>query len=85
MNRIFIYIINIIKLTIYVNKFKSTQGLPPDYSVGFTFINGRLHHAVAIPVLNNWGVVNHSALYGHGVIVLPWSHKTTAEHLRSGL
>jgi len=71
-------------------KWRSTQRISPDYSLGFFFQRSHtygefmLQYALYTPVLNFWGSAEHIALFEHGTpIAMPWTHEQTAEYLRS--
>ena len=69
---------------IYSEKFKSAQGLPPDFSLALQFLNGEFQYGIYTPILNHWGAAEQMALYEPGCpITLPWSHEITVEHLKS--
>lgn len=71
-------------ITLYNQKFKSTQGLPPDFSLALQFLNGEFQYGVYTPVLNHWGAAEQMALYEPGCpITLPWPHEQTVEYLKS--
>lgn len=70
-------------IMLYFEKFKSVQGAPPDYSAGLVFKDGKFQYGLTVPILNHWGLANYAALSSGGVVILPWSHEISAEHLRS--
>lgn len=69
---------------LYGVKLRSTQGLPPDFSVALQFFGGEFQYGVYTPILNHWGGAEQMALYELGCpITLPWSHELTAKYLKS--
>lgn len=72
---------HIVKL--YSVKFKSTQGLPPDYIIGFRFSGMKIQYGFYIPILHNWGFAEYFGMLEGTPLILPWSHKETFEHLIS--
>lgn len=76
-------------ISLYNCKFKSTQNLSPDFSIGFRFGKtktggSKLLYALYTPVLNHWGAAEQIALYEDGYPnSLPWPHELTAQHLKS--
>lgn len=64
-------------------KFRSKQGLGPDFAVGIKMIDGRIIYAYLAPILNNLGYTEYFGLLERTPLVLAWSHETTAVHLRS--
>lgn len=70
----------IIKL--YAEKFRSEQGLPPDYQIALRFRNGELAYGFYLPVLNNWGTTEFLGLMREQPVILPWPHEVTAAYLR---
>lgn len=69
-------------ITLYNEKFRSTQGLPPDYTIGIKFLGSTMLYCSYIPILNNWGITEYLGLLERAPLILPWSHRTTVEHLR---
>lgn len=70
-------------INLYSKKFKSTQGLPPDYIVGFKFSGLKVQYGFYIPILHNWGFVEYFGMLEGTPFILPWSHKETLGHLIS--
>jgi len=69
---------------LYNKKFKSAQGLSPDFSLALQFLNGELQYGIYTPILNHWGAAEQMTLYEPGCpITLPWPHEMTAEYLKS--
>lgn len=66
---------------LFGERFRSQQGLPPDYQVNVKFAEGRVAYACFIPILNNWGGVEYMALMEGTPITLPWPHEDTCKHL----
>lgn len=65
-------------------KFKSEEGLSPDYSVYLGFVRGRFHAGCYTPRLNFLGAVEYasSALWKHQSIGMSWTHDEIALFLR---
>lgn len=71
-------------VSLYNKRFKSTQGLSPDFSIGLQFWQGEFQYGLYTPVLNHWGAAEQMALYEPGCpLTLPWPHELTAEYLKS--
>lgn len=70
-------------IRLYNEKFRSTQGLPPDYIVGFKFSEMRVQYGYYLPILNNWGFTEYFGILEGTPFILPWSHTETFEHLIS--
>lgn len=70
-------------IELYARKFVSTQGLKPDYSLGFNFDEkGRLTFAQYLPYLNNKGHTEMvSAILLGTPFIMPWPPEVTAKHL----
>lgn len=69
----------------YAERFRSVEGLPPDFSVGVKILEGRILYGCYIPVLNNWGFGSYGAIMGSKQmqpIIIPWPHEETVRHLR---
>ena len=64
--------------------FASTQGLLPDFRLGFQIENGFLMRGVYTPILNQLGFDADIAAVEGTPYVLAWTHESTAEHLRKG-
>lgn len=75
--RLFSWLINLA-----AEKFKSLQGMPPDYQLSLVFKGTSLQHGMFVPILNNWGATENYGLLRFGSLVLPWPHQATAMHLR---
>jgi hypothetical protein len=69
-------------ITLYGQKFKSEQGMPPDYMLSFVYRRKRLVYGSYVPVLNNWGFTEYLGLIENRPLVLPWPHEETLRHLR---
>ena len=68
---------------LYAEKFRSEQGLPPDYSVGLRISQQKnLRYGTVIPILNNAGVIDLLSITEGTRFSLPWSHEVTLAHLR---
>jgi len=72
-------------IELYAEKFRSEQGLPPDFQLALRFRKGQLVFGMFIPILNNWGATEFLGLMGEQPLILPWSHETTARYLRGEL
>lgn len=71
-------------VSLYNKKFRSTQELAPDFSVGLQFWRGEFQYGLYTPILNHWGAAEQMALYEPGCpTTLPWPHELTAEYLKS--
>ncbi len=71
-------------ISLYNKKFKSTQGLSPDFSLALQFLDGEFQYGIYTPVLNHWGGTEQMALYESGCsTTLPWPHELTVKHLKS--
>ncbi len=67
----------------YNEKFKSKQGLPPDFKISLMFQGGEFKHGMYIPILNHWGSAEEMAMYEDSCpITLPWPHELTAKYLK---
>ncbi len=69
---------------LYTEKFRSTKGLPPDYSLEICIRGGRIAFGAFIPILNQIGTMEWLALFmpkSKGWNLL-WSHEETARYLR---
>lgn len=69
-------------ISLYAVKFKSVQGLPPDYLVAFTFVGTNIRYGCYVPILDHWGFPSYLGLLGDDYMVLPWPHEVTAEYLK---
>lgn len=70
-------------IALFNAKFKSAQGLPPDFEIFVRFTSGLLVYAKYIPILNMWGGSEYAAIDELTPFVLPWPHETTVKHLLS--
>jgi len=71
-------------VSLFNRKFRSTQGLMPDYKVSLVMMQGYVLHGLYTPVLNHWGGAEELALYEPNMpIALPWPHEKTIEYLKS--
>lgn len=71
-------------IQMFAEKFKSKQGLPPDFMFSSRFRNGEFVYGKFIPILNNWGTTEYHALEGEQPFTLPWPHEKTVRHLTGG-
>ncbi len=67
---------------LYADRFRSDQGLAPDYMIGAVIKQSRWLYAVYVPILNQWGVDQQLCLLEGTPLVLPWPHRETVRHLR---
>ncbi len=71
-------------VSLYNQKFKSKQGLPPDYNVSIVMVGGNIMHGLYTPILSNLGGAEQMAYYYKDApLSLPWSHEKTIEYLKS--
>lgn len=70
-------------ISLYADKFRSDQGLPPDYQVALRFWGGKLAYGFYLPILNHWGATEYLGLMGEQPVILPWPHEETVKHLFS--
>ena len=64
-------------------KFRSNEGLPPDYQIGFRFAHFTgLLYGYYLPILNQWGFTEYFGLMEKTPLILPWPHEETVEYLR---
>lgn len=68
-------------IALFNTRFRSTEGLLPDFQVGFKIRSGKFVYGMYVPIINHWGTAEYFALLGVGSIALPWSHEETAGHL----
>ncbi len=53
-------------VSLYNDKFMSSEGLPPDFSLALQFLNGEFQYGGYTPILNHWGAAEQMVLYEHG-------------------
>jgi len=70
-------------VALYNRKFRSIQGLPPDYMIGIRFHDGRMLYGYYVPILSQWGFTEHFGLVEGTPLILPWPHEETVRHLAS--
>ncbi|MGC9968356.1 MAG: hypothetical protein ABSC29_01325 [Minisyncoccia bacterium] len=74
-------------VTLCGNKFRSIQGLPPDFHLSLGFCNGNFQGGEYVPRLNNRGFTESYPLtFGLAdaiPFILPWPHWETAAYLKS--
>jgi diadenosine tetraphosphate (Ap4A) HIT family hydrolase len=68
-------------IELYNRKFKSKQGLLPDYALGLTFRKGIFRYGAYVPALNNWGFTEFLGLIETRPLILPWPHEETVRYL----
>lgn len=65
-------------------KFRSNQGLAPDFKISLMFQEGKFRHGLYVPILNNLGSAEEMAMYEDSCpITMPWTHEETVEYLKS--
>lgn len=64
-------------------KFRSVQGLPPDFVMSAIIFNGCIEYATIIPILSQWGGPEYMASLEHSPYSLPWQHEVTADYLNA--
>ncbi|MEK7654169.1 MAG: HIT domain-containing protein [Patescibacteria group bacterium] len=65
-------------------KFRSVQGLTPDFKISLMFQEGKFRHGLYVPILNHLGSAEEMAMYEDSCpITMPWTHEATVEHLKS--
>lgn len=65
-------------------KFRSVQGLAPDYKISLMFQEGKFRHGLYVPILNHLGSAEEMAMYEDSCpITMPWTHEATVEYLKS--
>ena len=70
-------------LELYGRKFKSTQGLPPDFVMNVVMWHDQIDYVTIIPILSQWGGPEYAAALEGSPYCLPWTHELTAEHLNT--
>ncbi|MEK7181317.1 MAG: hypothetical protein AAB738_03230 [Patescibacteria group bacterium] len=70
-------------LRLYSEKFRSHEGLTPEYQVGVAFANKRIRYATVIPILAQPGFADSMALLEGREMPLGWSHEETGNFLRN--
>lgn len=71
-------------ISMFNKSFTSTQGMPPDFRLGFQMENGFLMRGVYTPILNQLGFDADIAAVERTPYVLAWTHESTADHLHKG-
>lgn len=69
-------------ITLYNDKFRSLQGLTPDFAIGIEFSRGKMRYGCYTPVLTNWGFTEYFGLIEGSPLILPWPHEESARYLR---
>ena len=71
-------------ICLYIEKFRSTEGLSPHYRLEIEFYGRELHYGLFTPKLNNTGTLEDMAEIDprRGMNLL-WPHQETARYLRS--
>lgn len=71
-------------ISTYKHRFRSKQGLSPDYSLLLSFNKGKFEYAIYTPILNNLGAFDLAAFYdSKWPVTLPWPHETTVQYLKN--
>ena len=70
-------------LELYGRKFRSVQGLPPDFIVNAVIHGGDMEFATIIPILSQWGGPEYLATMEGSPFSLPWEHQVSADHLNT--
>ncbi len=68
-------------ISLYNVKFKSAEGMPPDFSVSFLITKGSIYYGCYIPTLYHEGAYNKLEAIERCVVQLPWTHEVTLRHL----
>jgi diadenosine tetraphosphate (Ap4A) HIT family hydrolase len=69
-------------IDLYNERFRSVQGLSPDFMTVLKFKGNRIQYASYIPILNNWGFTEYLGIIERTPLILPWPHESTAAHLK---
>jgi len=69
-------------IDLYADRYRSKQGLPPDYMVGIKLVRQRFVYGYFLPILNNWGFTEYFALFERAPLILPWSHADSLRLLK---
>ncbi len=69
-------------IRLYNAKFKSKQGMSPDYLLSLVYRHRKLIYGTYVPVLNNWGFTEYLGLFEERPLILPWPHEETVRHLK---
>ncbi|HEU0051363.1 MAG TPA: hypothetical protein VFQ60_04910 [Patescibacteria group bacterium] len=69
---------------LYATKFRSRQGLPPDFMLFFGLSSRGPLYASYVPILNQMGGPEYLGLLEGTPMIIPWPHAATAAHLRAG-
>lgn len=70
-------------IELYNEKFRSIQGLPPDYMLAFRFLGQNIRYASYVPILNNWGFTEYLGILERTPLILPWPPELTAIQLKT--
>lgn len=68
-------------LEVYNVRFRSTQGMAPDFSLSFILRNSLIEYASYVPILYHAGAYNKLASLEECPIELAWPHVVTCNHL----
>ncbi len=72
-------------ITAMNEKFRSVQGLAPDFKISLMFQGGKFRHGLYVPILNHLGSAEEMAMYEDSCpITMPWTHEATVEYLKEG-
>ena len=69
-------------VALYNDKFKSDEGLAPDFNIAINVGDGYIDSITYTPILNHAGFDNHAAVMDGGAFVIAWPHAKTAKWLR---
>ncbi len=70
-------------IILYKRKFRSLEGLPPEFNITLFYFKGVFQYGVYTPTLNHWGGSEQVALLENDHLALPWPHEVTVKHLKS--
>ncbi len=68
-------------IDLYNERFRSTEGLSPDYMVSIAVENREVRFACYVPILSQWGITEYLGLLENTPLILPWPHEKTRNHL----
>lgn len=71
-------------VTLYAERFRSVQGLPPDYRFELSIRNGKVQFGIFVPILDQTGMLGDMAMLTPCLRRwnLSWAHEETARYLR---
>ncbi len=68
-------------IELYNIRFKSVEGLPPDFMLSLVWEKNRFTYGMYVPILNQWGCAEYIGFVENQPIGLPWPHKETVKQL----